>query len=177
MLAAVLGEAECLKIMLTNPSLVLEATDPIAGTNAFWLAAFFGRGECVRILANAGIDIFNCHKESKSNALHVAIERKHYEVANLLIGSKFPLNNKTDGGLTALVLVARDKDAYYVGEQLVKRGAEVNLVTDYGMSALAQTVLSDNKKLAGYLLKSEAKMFNEDIEWRDNSAFFVAINQ
>ena len=36
MLAAALGEAECLKIMLTNPSLVLEATDPIAGTNAFW---------------------------------------------------------------------------------------------------------------------------------------------
>ena len=62
----------------------------------------------------------------------------------MLIGSKFPLNNKKEGGLTPLVLVARDKDAFVVGEQLLKRGADVNLLTDAGQSALSQSVVTEN---------------------------------
>ena len=59
--------------------------DPETETNAFWTACFYGRGECARILANGGADIFNKHKITKSNGLHVAIERKHLEVATMLI--------------------------------------------------------------------------------------------
>ena len=33
------------------------------------------------ILANSGIDIMNVHNETKSNGLHVAIERGHYALA------------------------------------------------------------------------------------------------
>ena len=48
--------------------------DKETGTNAFWIAAYYGRGECVSFLANAGANILIKHNESQSNALHVAIE-------------------------------------------------------------------------------------------------------
>jgi len=84
-LAAAIGENECLRILLNNNQLQIDVVDPKTGTNAFWIAAFYGRGECCGMLASAGINIFNKHIETKSNALHVAIERKHYEVAIMLI--------------------------------------------------------------------------------------------
>ena len=33
------------------------------------------------LLANSGVDIMNVHSETKSNGLHVAIERGHYALA------------------------------------------------------------------------------------------------
>ena len=84
------------------------------------------------ILANAGINLFNKHKETNSNGLHVAIERKHYEVAINLIASKYPLEEKKKGGLTPLLLSSRDKDAYSVSEQLVKKGAQINVISESG---------------------------------------------
>jgi ankyrin repeat protein len=106
--------------------------DSKTGTNAFWIACFYGRGECVGLLANAGVDIFNKHSETNSNGLHVAIERKHYEVAIMLISSKYPLEETKKGGLTPLLLSARDRDAYYVSEQLVKKGANINVISESG---------------------------------------------
>jgi hypothetical protein len=55
--------------------------DEETGVNSFWLAAYYGKGECMGLLADAGINILNTHSVTKSNALHVAIERKHFEVA------------------------------------------------------------------------------------------------
>jgi hypothetical protein len=94
MLAAAIGEAECLKVILENSQTQLDVVDPKTETNAFWIACFYGRGECSRLLANAGINIFNKHKDTQSNGLHVAIERKHYEVAQMLVVSKFPLEER-----------------------------------------------------------------------------------
>lgn len=88
-------------------------------------------------MANAGVNLFNKHRETNSNGLHVAIERRHYEVANMLISSKFPLEEKKNGGLTPLLLSARDKDAYSVSEQLVKKGAMINVISDSGQSPLS----------------------------------------
>jgi ankyrin repeat protein len=131
-LASAIGEAECLKVILENNQTNIDVVDAKTGTNAFWIACFYGRGECVGLLANAGIDIFNKHSDTNSNGLHVAIERKHYEVATMLISSKYPLEEKKKGGLTPLLLSARDKEAYYVSEQLVKKGAYINVVSDSG---------------------------------------------
>jgi ankyrin repeat protein len=149
--------------------------DSKTGTNAFWIACFYGRGECVGLLANAGIDIFNKHSETNSNGLHVAIERKHYEVANRLISSKYPLEETKKGGLTPLLLSARDRDAYYVSEQLVKKGAHINVISESGQSPLSQAVLTHDLKLAELLLKYGADIFVElfcdhgaDIETRNS---------
>ena len=144
MLAAALGEAQCLSILLQNTQVEINVVDKKAETNAFWIACYFGRGKCAGMLANAGINILNAHKDTKTDALHTAIERKFYDVALMLINSKFPLNNVKEGGLTPLIIAARDPKAQTVCEILIKKGAHVNHITDIGQSALTQTVLNDN---------------------------------
>jgi hypothetical protein len=61
--------------MILNPTCDINVLDPDTGVNSFWLAAFFGNGEVMSILGKQGIDILSHHKETKSNALHVATER------------------------------------------------------------------------------------------------------
>ena len=46
------------------------------------------------MLSQAGCNILITHQETKSNALHVAIERKHYSLALNLVMSIFPINNR-----------------------------------------------------------------------------------
>ena len=49
--------------------------DNVTGVNSVWLAALYGHGEVMSLLANAGIDIMNRHNKTLNNALHVATER------------------------------------------------------------------------------------------------------
>lgn len=50
----------------------------------------------------------------------------------MLISSKYPLEDRKKGGLTPLLLSVREKDAYSVSEQLVKKGANINVISDSG---------------------------------------------
>ena len=59
------------------------------------------------LLANAGIDILVKHNETKSNALHIALEREHYDVCKMLISSKFSVNNKKEDNITPLIIAAK----------------------------------------------------------------------
>lgn len=63
----------------------------------------------MQLLAEAGINILNKHKETGSNALHVAIERKHPDIVRMLIESGFPLENTKKDGVTALITSCRYK--------------------------------------------------------------------
>jgi len=65
-------------------------------------------------LAEAGIDVLNKHSKTSTNALHVAMQRKHYLVAKLLAQSHFPLDLNMRGGLTALIIAAHDPDSFNV---------------------------------------------------------------
>ena len=81
MLAAVLGNKNVIKLLLENPLLQVNVQDKKSGVNAFWLAAYYGKGHCLQQLADAGADVYCKHKITKSNALHVAIANQHYSVA------------------------------------------------------------------------------------------------
>ena len=107
-LAAVLGHSECVEVLVSNPNCNINATNPHNGCNAFWFASYYGRGECLTILAEAGIDIFNVHRPSKANALHIAAKMKHTGVVEMLSESNFPLDNNMIGGITALMILADD---------------------------------------------------------------------
>ena len=50
--------------LLECPGIQIDKEDEKSGINAFWLAAFYGRGECLSLLANAGANIFCKHKET-----------------------------------------------------------------------------------------------------------------
>ena len=82
MLATVLGRPEVLEYILKDPLVDINAKDEQDDCNSFWMASLYNRGECLTMLANAGIDLMSCHRVTKSNALHIALERGHYKIAS-----------------------------------------------------------------------------------------------
>ena len=113
MLASAIGEIEVLNKILMNPGLDINVTDEKSGVNSFWIACYYNRGAVMGALANAGIDILNQHNITKTNALHLAIEREYFDIVNMLIGSGYPLDEKMELGLTPLILAARSKKHGY----------------------------------------------------------------
>lgn len=91
-LASTKGSTEMVAAILSNPSLDINIQDPESGINSFWLAAYFGHGDIMQLLAEAGIDVLNKHSVTKSNALHVAVERNHPHIVRMLIKSGFPID-------------------------------------------------------------------------------------
>ena len=89
--------------MLKNKSLNLEKRDAYTGVNAFWLASYYGRGNIMRELANAGIDIYNSNK-SKINVFHLAIYKNLEEIVQMLLNSNFPLEKLTSKGYSVFHL-------------------------------------------------------------------------
>jgi ankyrin repeat protein len=132
----------------------------------------------MKILAEAGANVFQVHKKTKANALHVAIQRKHFNIAEILIKSNFPVNEGNKGGVTPLMLAAIIHSPMNIGQLLLKFKANVNQTDHTGMSALAYCVQHENLELGKFLIqKGKADLFNSNIEIRDSSPFFVAINQ
>lgn len=78
-----------------------------------------------------------------------------------------------------MILISRDKskDAISVANSLIHNGADIDKVTDLGQSALSSCVVHENRKLCDNLLKKGVRIFNEDMETRDLSPFFVAMNE
>ena len=66
-----------MKVILSNPTIDIHVVEKNTGVNAFWLATFYGHGEIMSLLAEAGIDIMIKHNKTLNNALHVACERKY----------------------------------------------------------------------------------------------------
>ena len=99
----------------------MDIIDPVTGTNAFWIAAFYGRGATLAVLAEAGINLFVVHNKTKSNALHVAIERKHFGVASMLVKSNFPVWDTKEGGFSPLMLLGKEtsKEALSLAQLLI----------------------------------------------------------
>ena len=87
-----MGRPKALQVLLSNLGAELDICEESFGVNAFWFAAFFGRGKCLKLLAEAGINVLSKHKDTGANALHVAIERKHHKVVDMLVDSGFPLS-------------------------------------------------------------------------------------
>jgi ankyrin repeat protein len=63
MIASTKGNEQFVELLLKNPHIKI---DPINknGVNAFWLAASFGHGKIMSLLAEAGSDIFVVHKKT-----------------------------------------------------------------------------------------------------------------
>jgi hypothetical protein len=43
-------------------------------------------------LANAGINVMSTHSITKSNALHLAVEREYSNIVSMLVKSGYPLD-------------------------------------------------------------------------------------
>lgn len=102
------------------------------------------------------------------------------------------------GGYTALMLAAKknvdgmvhdhhdendhnddgdDNPNDVIAKRLIKAGANLNIISETGCTALTEAIKKDNRPLVDFLIKKGANIFNTDISQKDQSAFYQAINE
>ena len=59
---------------------------------------------------------------------------------------------------------------------MVEYGADINITTREGISALAMTILFDNRKCTEYYITKHANIFNQEIEKRNFSPFIIGLS-
>lgn len=62
----------------------------------------------------------------------------------MLIESGFPLDEKTNLGHTALIMCASISGNNQICTKLVKAGANVNIISNDGVSALSEAIIHEN---------------------------------
>lgn len=93
------------KLMLENQMIDINKEDE-DGLNAFWIAARCGHGDIMRVLAEAGINIYNTDKKG-NNALHLAARFvNRFTILQMLVSSRYDLNLQNNDGDTATHIAA-----------------------------------------------------------------------
>jgi len=121
--AAAVGDVDRLAELLEgDPNLV--GTWSGDGFAPLHLAAFFGRGDAVRLLLDGGADVGAvARNDMEVQALHSAVAGGHRDiVAALLVGGGDP-NARQQGGFTPLMAAGQNDDAELV-RLLMDHGAE-----------------------------------------------------
>jgi len=103
--AAAKGSPTFVRLMLENKMLDINKKDT-EGVNAFWIAARFGHGGVMGVLAENGIDVLNTDSKGY-NALHVAAKFKYDNLVKMLVNSKYPLDEQTNDGETAVAIASQ----------------------------------------------------------------------
>jgi ankyrin repeat protein len=148
--------------MLTNPTLDIQVGDVVTGVNSFWIAAYYGHGAAMGVLAEKGIDIFSINQKTGANALHIAVSKNYVNVVRMLIESEYPLDTPKFNGKTALGIASCKKDRLKIVKMLIKAGANVNHTTKNGLSPLYFALQHDNYLCVKKLVKKGAKMYYKD---------------
>lgn len=163
--AAIKGSVKFIRLILENKMLDLQKKDE-DGLNAFWIAARYGHGDVMKVLAEKGIDIMNTDRHGL-NVLHVASKYRYPNVTHMLVKSGFPLNLKTNALDTALHIAAQKGNLGSV-QTLVKEGAKLDCLNQHSFCALYLAMINiprehekDNPNLlcAEYLLEMGASSF------------------
>ena len=165
--------------MLENKMIDIDKTDS-EGLNAFWIAGRCGHGGIMQVLAEKGINIMNTDKEG-NNVLHTAARNPdRYNVLEMLIKSRFPLDLPNEQGDTALHIAAQRGNLPHI-KALVKQGANYDLLNKASLSPLYLAVLNGKDseyECAEYLLEQGAQSFIDGTdEEKDRSPIFLAIRQ
>lgn len=91
--------------MLENKKLDINKKDE-NGLNSFWIAARYGNGEIMRVLAEHGIDIYNADKKG-NNALHLSAKyQDRFNICSMLVKSHYNLDCQNSDGDTATHIAA-----------------------------------------------------------------------
>lgn len=95
----------------------------------------------------------------------------------MLVDSGFPLDLQREGGLTALMIGASMSDDIGIRmcHKIIEGGADVNMISDAGDSALSEAIVHENKKCVDTLIKVQANLMYEDKSMAEKSPFFQAI--
>ncbi|XP_017487603.1 PREDICTED: neurogenic locus notch homolog protein 2-like, partial [Rhagoletis zephyria] len=135
-----------------NPSLVCDKTSE----SSLHLAARYVRVDAAKSLLDSFPDLCHARDANGRTPLHTAIASDARGVFEILLRSrKTDFNAQTHDGTTPLILAARMNSEGMV-EELVKAGAELNMVDESGRTALHWAVSVDNVRAAEVLLANGA---------------------
>ena len=134
--AAQLGHAEVVKLLLDARGINVNLATS-EGATPLYIAAQNGRVEVVRLLLAApGINVNLRTLLMEGTPLTVALQEGHVEVAKLLLAAPgIDIHVRAADGATTLY-VAAQHDTPGIVEQLVRRGADVNLALTSGETPL-----------------------------------------
>ncbi|CEK09274.1 ankyrin repeat domain-containing protein [Legionella hackeliae] len=151
------GHVEVVRLLLGHDGIEVNACNRI-GATALFLAARKGHVDVVKLLlAHNKIDV-NVSCVNGHTALYVAAKEGHSEVAKILLAdNRTRVNARTANGKTAL-FVATQRDHDNVVKVLLDHGADVNVATKEGVTALHEAVLNRNTKVVNYLLANKASI-------------------
>ena len=129
--------------------------EPSTGGSALISAATRGDLEMVNTLLQSGADV-NQTDEKRFTALLRALQNDHEEIANILVARpELDVNAQGEGGANALIsFVARQREPAV--QDLLNRGANVNLPDSEGDTALNIAVQRGNIKIVELLLSKGA---------------------
>ena len=160
------------------------------GDTALQMAARTGKVDAIRVLLDHGAQVNQTNPRGQT-ALMWAVSEKNADAAKLLISRGANVNAKTNplppprpldlifsaptpaGGMTALLFAARQGDLASV-KVLLDGGADINLVSADGSSALLVAIVNEHNELADFLLDKGADPNLADS--RGRAALYAAID-
>jgi uncharacterized protein len=191
--AAELADARMVKMLLDAGAEVEGANQD--GQTALMLAIKTGNVEIVEMLIKAGANVNNVEKFHKQTPLMwaAAAQKNGGAMVKLLLAKGADVKPRaqfTDwpsqitnepraqyrpvGGLTALLYAARD-GCYECVDELVKAGADVNMPTPEGVTALMLALDNDHNDVAKLLLERGA---NPNLwDWWGRTALYIVIDR
>ncbi|MBQ2380130.1 MAG: ankyrin repeat domain-containing protein [Akkermansia sp.] len=149
-LAARLGDAECVKVLLTVPRIDVNKNNDVGAP--LHHAAERGHLECVKILLSVpGIDVNKKNSEGKT-PIHLAAENGHLEcVKTLLTVPGIDVNKESDdGGFPLSDAVKGSVECFKL--LLNAPGIDVNRESKYGESILEQVIVAHNVECINMIL-------------------------
>lgn len=140
-----------------------------------FVAIKYGRiDEYKKLIESVDLNILN---DSNMNMLQMAVIRKRDECVDDLLKRKIDLNNRDYRGEAALHYAAAKKDVV-VMKKLIERGADVNILDNYGNNPLWVAVFyaKGDYEAVKLLLKKDANPVNKNKNDKSALDFAKQIN-
>ena len=147
--------ASCLGELTTVTKLVKAGADVRAtdaeGSTCLIFAAFFGHTDVVRYLVSLPEVDLNHQSSKNDTALHLAVQKKHSDVVQVLIDAGADIETKNDDGCSPLHVASRSGEPATV-KMLVKTGADVRATDDEGNACLIFAAYQGHTSTVRYLV-------------------------
>lgn len=159
--AATNGNLEMLKIFLGQSSNKKSLVNQFyKGQTQLIVASHNGHTDVVEFLIEQGAEIASKTEFNRSTALLFAAQNGHFDIVKLLIDNdnnkNVNINYQEDLKGSFALLVATQNGHFQVVEWLIKQGADINLMTHNGVTALWSAIYNKKWDIAKLLLKHSA---------------------
>ncbi len=148
----------------TMELLVAQGADPDArardGSSALWLATEAAQPEAIGMLGKLGADLELRHGKTRRSALHRAVRKERWEVAQALLEAGAQVDARDKNERTALMFVAESGDLQGLA-LLLAHSPDLELSAG-GRTALYRALRSERLELASALLDAGANPASTD---------------